>query len=104
MKDVAYAMAEALRAADLARVGELLSENWRRQQELDRDMRTGEMGQLERAMRDVGILGGKAAGSGAGGCMFFLASGPGPAAADAARSAGASILPVRWAWDGGRAW
>jgi D-glycero-alpha-D-manno-heptose-7-phosphate kinase len=104
MKDIALAMAEALRAADLARIGALLTENWMRQQELDRGMCTDEMARLERAMRDAGVLGGKAAGAGAGGCMFFLAPRPGPAVAEVAREAGASVLPVRWAREGGRAW
>ena len=67
-------------------------------------MRTDEMARLEHAMRDAGVLGGKAAGAGAGGCMFFLASRPGSAATDAARESGARVLPVRWAWEGGRAW
>ena len=102
LKDVAGAMAEALRTADLGRVGTLLSENWRHQQALDADMRTDEMARLEAGMRAVGVLGGKAAGAGAGGSMFFLARTPGPAAADAARAVGATVLPVRWAWEGGR--
>jgi D-glycero-alpha-D-manno-heptose-7-phosphate kinase len=104
LKDVAWAMAEALRAADLARVGVLLSENWTHQQLLDDGMRTEEMARLEAVMRDVGVLGGKAAGAGAGGSMFFVARAPGGAASDAARAAGATVLPVRWAWEGGRAW
>ena len=71
-------------------------------------MRTAEMAQLERALGDVGeggaVLGGKAAGAGAGGCMFFVTSDdPGPAA-KAARGAGATVLPVRWASEGARAW
>lgn len=104
MKDVAHAMAEALRAADMATVGALLSENWTCQQSLDTGMQTDEMARLEQAMRDVGVLGGKAAGAGAGGSMFFLAKGPAPAAVDAARSAGATVLPFGFAWEGGRAW
>ena len=104
MKDVALAMAEALRAADLARVGVLLDENWTHQQALAAEMQTAEMRQLERAMRDVKVLGGKAAGAGAGGSMFFLAREEGRAAPDAARQAGATILPVRWSWEGARAW
>ena len=104
MKDIAFAMAEALREADLARVGALLSQNWTRQQELDPGMRTDDMARLESVMRDAGVLGGKAAGSGAGGCMFFLAPGAGTQPLEAARAAGATVLPVRWAWDGGRAW
>jgi D-glycero-alpha-D-manno-heptose-7-phosphate kinase len=104
MKDIAFAMAEALREADLARVGALLSRNWTRQQELDPGMRTDDMARLEGVMRAAGVLGGKAAGAGAGGCMFFLAPSARPQLFDAAREAGATVLPVRWAWEGGRAW
>ncbi|MGH7538162.1 MAG: hypothetical protein ACREMF_05980 [Gemmatimonadales bacterium] len=104
LKDVALAMAEALRAADLAKVGGLLSQNWTHQVALDAGMRTPEMGRLERAMRDAKVLGGKAAGAGAGGAMFFLARDDGRAATEAAREAGATILPVRWTREGGRAW
>lgn len=104
MGDVAERMAEALRAADLGRVGALLAENWRHQQALDPGMRTPEMARLERALTEAGVLGGKAAGAGAGGSMFFLASGdPAPVVA-AARAAGATILPVAWAWEGVQTW
>lgn len=104
MKDVAHGMAEALREADLAQIGTLLSENWKHQQALDAGMQTTEMRRLEQAMRSAGALGGKAAGAGAGGSMFFLAGAPGPAAADAARAAGATVLPFQFAWEGGKAW
>lgn len=104
MKDVAHAMAEALRVADMAKIGSLLSENWECQQALDTGMQTEDMALLERAMRGVGVLGGKAAGAGAGGSMFFLAAAPGPAAGEAARSVGATVLPFRFASEGGRAW
>jgi D-glycero-alpha-D-manno-heptose-7-phosphate kinase len=104
MKDVADAMAEALRAADLARVAGLLAQNWTHQQALDPDMRTREMARLERALADAGALGGKAAGAGAGGAMFFITrDDPAPAIA-AAREAGATVLPVRWARHGVRVW
>jgi D-glycero-alpha-D-manno-heptose-7-phosphate kinase len=104
MKDIALAMAEALRSADLEKVGTLLTENWKRQQALDPGMKTAKMAVLERAMREARVLGGKAAGAGAGGSMFFLARDPGRLAADAAREAGVTVLPFRWAWEGGRAW
>ena len=104
LRDVAQAMTDALRAADLERVAALLTENWRRQQELDAGMRTDEMARLERAVIDAGALGGKAAGSGAGGSMFFVAGKDVAAVADAARAAGATVLPVRWAREGARAW
>lgn len=104
MKDVAASMVDALRAADLAKVGVLLSENWTCQQALDPGMRTDEMARLEVAMRDQRVLGGKAAGAGAGGSMFFLARDPSVSAGNVAREAGATVLPARWAWEGGHAW
>jgi galactokinase/mevalonate kinase-like predicted kinase len=95
-------MAAALVAADSARVGELLSENWAHQQALDPRMCTEEMARLERSVTDAGALGGKAAGSGAGGCMFFLGpDDPGPVI-EAARTCGVQLLPVRWAMYGVR--
>ena len=100
LREIAEAMADALEAGELSKVGELLSENWRRQQALDSAMCTEEMSRLEARMREYGALGGKAAGSGAGGCMFFLGpDDPGPAIA-AARALGMRILPVQWAMDG----
>ena len=104
MKQVAAGMAEALRAANLMRVALLLTENWTHQRSLDPEMCTPEMARLEQAVTAAGALGGKAAGSGAGGCMFFVTGDhPGPVIA-AARDAGATLLPVRWARDGVRAW
>jgi mevalonate kinase len=65
-------------------------------------MSTPEMRRLEAAMRDSGCLGGKAAGSGAGGSMFFLApDDPGPAR-EAVGRLGMRLLPVRWAASGVR--
>ena len=104
MKDVAERMAEALRAADLARVGALLAENWRHQRALDPAMSTPEMARLESALMAAGALGGKAAGAGAGGCMFFLMADDSGAGTTAARAVGAEVLPLRWATDGVRAW
>ena len=97
LREVAGRVAEALRAGDLARLGALLSDNWRHQQALDGGMCTPEMARLEEAMRSAGALGGKAAGSGAGGSMFFLAPDDPEPLRDAARSLGMRLLPVRWA-------
>ena len=104
LKDIANGMAEALRAADLARVGALLSENWKQQQALDPGMRTGEMARLEQAAADAGALGGKAAGAGAGGSMFFIMKGTAREAAPALSGAGATVLPLSWSAEGVRAW
>jgi D-glycero-alpha-D-manno-heptose-7-phosphate kinase len=102
LRDTAEGMAEALRAADLARVGALLVDNWRHQQALDPGIRTEEMARLESAVESY-TLGGKAAGAGAGGCMFFIVS-DAPNAAEAARAVGATVLPMAWAQVGAHAW
>jgi D-glycero-alpha-D-manno-heptose-7-phosphate kinase len=104
LKDLAGAMAEALRGGDLAGVGRILSQNWERQLDLDAGMRTPAMARLEQALAGAGCLGGKAAGAGAGGSMFFVAGDDVGQAAAAAREAGATVLPVTWAPEGGRAW
>jgi len=102
MVDTAEAMAHALTAGDLARVGDLLSENWLHQRRLDPEMTTDAMARLEHGMRQAGALGGKAAGAGAGGSMFFLVSGHRSEAVAAARAAGARVLDFAWAMDGVR--
>jgi len=102
LRAVAERMVDALRSGDLAAVGALMTENWRLQQALDAGMSTPEMVRLEAAMRDAGALGGKAAGSGAGGSMFFLAPEDPRGAAEAARVLGMRLLPVRWSPDGVR--
>ena len=104
LKDAAEAMVLALRDSDLTRVGTLLTENWMHQQALDPGMRTPEMARLEEAMREAGAIGGKAAGAGAGGSMFFLVGKDPRAAVEAAIGAGATVLPVTWAAEGARAW
>lgn len=104
LKDAAEAMVLALRGSDLTRVGTLLTENWTHQQALDPGMRTPEMARLEEAMREAGAIGGKAAGAGAGGSMFFLVGKDPRAAVAAATGAGARVLPVTWAAEGARAW
>jgi D-glycero-alpha-D-manno-heptose-7-phosphate kinase len=67
---------------------------------LDDRMTTPEMAQLEQLMTDAGALGGKAAGAGAGGCMFFLAPDDPSPLHEAAQDAGIRLLPVRWAMRG----
>ena len=99
LKETGNAMAEALRAADLARVAALLTKNWNHQQALDPGMRTTEMAELEAAAAKAGALGGKAAGAGAGGCMFFVMRGDARAVAATAR-----VLPLAWSAEGVRTW
>jgi len=97
---LAAPMAEALVAGDLAAVARRLSENWKWQQQLDPSMRTAEMGRLEHAMQAAGALGGKAAGAGAGGSMFFIAGEDVAAAERAAEAAGCRVIPFSWAPEG----
>jgi D-glycero-alpha-D-manno-heptose-7-phosphate kinase len=98
--EVADAMAGALVAADPVRIGQLLSRNWHHQLALDAGMCTPAMARLEQAMVEAGSLGGKAAGAGAGGCMFFLAPDDPSAMLEAARRAEVRLLPVAWALRG----
>jgi D-glycero-alpha-D-manno-heptose-7-phosphate kinase len=96
LRAVADRVAETLRTADFTRLGALMSENWRHQQDLDAAMCTPVMARLEQAMRDAGALGGKAAGSGAGGSMFFLGPDDPALLVEAARALDMRLLPVRW--------
>jgi D-glycero-alpha-D-manno-heptose-7-phosphate kinase len=100
LRAIAESMVSALSAADFAAVGRLLSQNWTHQQALDPKMCTEEMARLEQAVLAAGALGGKAAGSGAGGCMFFLAPDDPAGVIEAATACGARLLPVRWAMRG----
>ena len=102
LRRAAEAMGDALRAGDLARIGALLTENWQLQQQLDAGMSTPEMQRLEAVMGEAGCLGGKAAGSGAGGSMFFLAADDTTPAREAVARLGMRLLPVRWASEGVR--
>ena len=80
----------------------LVSQDLGEAQVLDAGMCTPEMARLERAMRDAGALGGKAAGSGAGGSMFFLAPDDPREARAAVSRLGMRLMPVRWALMGVR--
>jgi D-glycero-alpha-D-manno-heptose-7-phosphate kinase len=102
IRAVAESMGDALVAADAAQIGRLMTENWKHQLALDPQMRTEKMAQLEDAVLAAGALGGKAAGSGAGGCMFFLSPDDPRAVIEAAERCGVTVLPVRWAMYGVR--
>jgi mevalonate kinase len=53
-------------------------------------------------MLAAGALGGKAAGAGTGGCMFFLGPDDPEPAFQVARALGMKVLPVRWSHHGVR--
>lgn len=104
IRDAAHRMREAMAAADIARVAAVLDENWASQRALDAGMATPEMVRLEAEARAAGAVGGKAAGAGAGGCMFFLAPGRAAEVRAAAERAGATVLPFTWEWEGVLRW
>ncbi len=100
LRNVAEHMVGALQEGDIAHVGELLDANWRHQQALDPAMCTPLMQRLCHVMRVAGALGGKAAGAGAGGSMFFVGPADPAGALDAVRELGMTVLPVRWMGQG----
>ncbi|MGH7524250.1 MAG: hypothetical protein ACREK8_08085 [Gemmatimonadales bacterium] len=100
LTQIGDAMAGAFRRHDLTAIGRLLAANWTEQQRLDPGMCTPEMSQLYDAMRSAGAVGGKAAGAGAGGSMFFVVPGDMSRAERMAREGGATLLPLRWAGRG----
>jgi D-glycero-alpha-D-manno-heptose-7-phosphate kinase len=106
LRETATLMAGAMKRGDADQVGMLLQRNWELQQALDSSMCTDEMARLEAAMTDLGALGGKAAGAGAGGCMFFLFQDTEQVsrAKEAAEHLGATVLPVEWNVNGVRTW
>jgi len=104
LREAAEEMTEALRAADLARVGQVLERNWKHQMKLDVGMQTAEMVRAEAIARDAKALGGKAAGAGAGGCMFFVANDGGDALRAGLAAAGLTVIPARLAAGGVSTW
>lgn len=101
--DTAEQMAEALVQGQVSDIGRFLTTNWRHQRALDQSMATPLMDQLEHAMNAAGSIGGKAAGAGAGGTMFFLVPSDPNHARRRAAELGMRVLPVVWAMEGARA-
>jgi D-glycero-alpha-D-manno-heptose-7-phosphate kinase len=104
MAIVAETVTMALEEGDVAAFGLLLTRNWALQQQLDEGIRTPAMARLEEAVAAAGVVGGKAAGAGAGGTMFFLADRDYRVVTRAAREAGATVLPLAWSSEGVRVW
>ena len=104
LAETADGMGQALAAGDPAEVGRLLTTNWRHQQALDAGIRTARMQELEMIMTAAGALGGKAAGAGAGGSMFFLVGNDPEGAKQATRAAGMEVLPLQWDHHGVLVW
>lgn len=93
---VAMELPAALAAADWARVGHLVGEEWAARRELSTEISTPGIENLLSAARDRGAWGGKACGAGGGGSVLVVAPPERHAAIAAAwREQGAQILPAR---------
>jgi D-glycero-alpha-D-manno-heptose-7-phosphate kinase len=105
LKACAVAMRGALLRGDVGAVGEILSENWRHQRALGPEMETAAMRTLADAAARAGAKAFKACGSGAGGCLVFLAP-PGEehAVGEALREAGGTVLKFTFDQAGVEAW
>jgi D-glycero-alpha-D-manno-heptose-7-phosphate kinase len=99
------AMRDALLRGDVGAVGEVLAEDWRRMQALGPELETAKMRTLIEAAGRAGAKGWKACGSGAGGCLLFLApTGEEHALAEHLRDAGGTILRYTFDMTGVEAW
>ncbi|HEY0553770.1 MAG TPA: hypothetical protein VGG20_05850 [Thermoanaerobaculia bacterium] len=92
----AAALAPALEAGDLPRVGELMSREWNDRRRLSEGISTPILEELLRSASAAGAWGGKACGAGGGGCLAIL----GPperreAIAAALGNAGGKVLSAR---------
>jgi D-glycero-alpha-D-manno-heptose-7-phosphate kinase len=101
MHATAIAARDALAAADIDALAEVVETNWRHQQALDPGQTTGAMERIEAAAKAAGTIGGKACGAGAGGCLLFIVR---PNAKEAVKTAveaaGGTLLPVSFDFDG----
>ena len=105
LKACAVRMRAVLLRGDVGAVGELLAENWRHQQALDPAMATPAMLRLAEVAARLGVRGWKACGSGAGGCLVFLAlPSEEHALGEALRAAGGTILRYTFDAVGVEAW
>jgi D-glycero-alpha-D-manno-heptose-7-phosphate kinase len=74
MRDLAYAMRDALPAGDIAAIGELLHRNWELKRAAAPGTSTDEIDSIYDKAREAGAWGGKLLGAGGGG--FFLLCAP----------------------------
>jgi len=94
--DVATRVPPALAAADWARVGALVAEEWTARRELSRAISTPAIERLLEAARELGAWGGKACGAGGGGSVLAIAPKEACAAiAEAWRRLGTQLLAAR---------
>ena len=105
LRACAFEMRDAVQAAALGSIGDILSRNWALQRALGAGMETDTMRVLARAAAAAGSAGCKACGAGAGGCMIFLAkAGKAFAVAEALRAAGGHVLSYGFSGTGVMTW
>lgn len=105
LKACGFAMRDALLRGDVGAVGEVLAEDWRHMQALGPELETPAMRGLTETARTAGATAWKACGSGAGGCLLFLAkTGEEHALAERLREAGGTILRYTFDVTGVEAW
>ncbi|HET6428015.1 MAG TPA: GHMP kinase [Phycisphaerae bacterium] len=98
-------MCDAIRHADLPRVGELLDVLWTRKKRFCSRISNSRIDRIYEAMRAAGMVGGKVTGAGGGGHMMACCD---PArrkdVAAAARDMGAVVVPFKFVFHGLRTW
>lgn len=105
LKACGLAMRDALLRGDVGAVGDVLAEDWRHMKALGPELETPEMRALTETARTAGATAWKACGSGAGGCLLFLApTGEEHALAERLREAGGTILRYTFDVTGVEAW
>ena len=96
LKTCAEEAADALRQGDLEQLGDVVNRNWQHQRALTPALETPRMREFFDLAQDHGVLGGKAAGAGGGGCVFFLCREPANLR-DAIGEQGGEVLDVGYA-------
>lgn len=101
LRDVAFAMREALVAGDFDGMALLLHRNWGAQKQLHGSITNAHVDRLFDVAHGAGAAAGKACGAGGGGCIVFLVEPRRVAHVRSALSdAGAQLIEARIDWDG----
>jgi len=72
VKDIGFAVHEALRSGDLVGFGELMHKQWMEKRRLAGGVSNPEFDRIYEVAREHGAIGGKLVGAGGGGCFLFL--------------------------------
>lgn len=101
LRNVAIRMKSVLEDGDLEEFGQLLSQNWKHQKQLDPSITNDQIESLFQVAAEAGAAHGKACGAGGGGCVvFFCEPGKKQAVADAVEAAGTRYIPFKFDFTG----